>query len=624
MSKFFSKTLLLLALVVCTGQMYGQTQKVITDYGSKKTFDKGVAITALEANTGADVANPNQYGTLNIVAGSGTNSSTNNANPLNATFANPLNLEFDDDGNIFITENGSPGKIRAIKASDNAVITITTPPNNEFNFTSINGIAIFNQKIYVVSEGSNTIRYANIPPDITTAFTFNTATLPEGISSSISDLAIDSTSLANEPIFYILDNKTSIKRVQLNLTTNTVTTLTDITIPTPTPTLSGANQLRVMANKDIYLANRSRHLILKYTFNAGDDSYSVATLAGVASTARPNTDNFVYNSPYLQNPIDVAVGEQNKVYFSEYNGTRIRVYDPNSPDKVLTVIGQNTGATSVNNTVGYAARGNGHFGIRIKDGYLYFVQRDGRRITRVDISSGKFPYTISPALPEGLVFNNYNGEITGTPTAISPLTTYTVTTYDNNGDIAGTANVEIEVVDVLPVTLKSFEAKKQTNGNVTLTWATTSENNNSHFLVYKSTDGINFTELTRKTSVSEQGGQYNFTDVNVSNGINYYKLVQVDNDGQSEELGIKVIYGGLNDSSWTVYPNPSNGEKINIQYNGSAVKKGIKIYDITGKLVDSQQITLDGQTTVTLSQSLPKGIYTLVVEDLGVQKIIIQ
>ena len=56
-------------------------------------------------------------------------------------------------------------------------------------------------------------------------------------------------------------------------------------------------------------------------------------------------------------------------------------------------------------------------------------------------------WSISPTLPLGLVFDTTNGELSGTPTAVSPLTTYTVTATNNGG---GTVTITIQVNDVAP------------------------------------------------------------------------------------------------------------------------------------------------------------------------------
>jgi len=58
-------------------------------------------------------------------------------------------------------------------------------------------------------------------------------------------------------------------------------------------------------------------------------------------------------------------------------------------------------------------------------------------------------YTISPALPTGLSINSSTGVITGTPTVISPRTTYTITGSNVTGSL--TATLDIIVNDAPPV-----------------------------------------------------------------------------------------------------------------------------------------------------------------------------
>ncbi|MBK8599403.1 MAG: putative Ig domain-containing protein [Flavobacterium sp.] len=60
-------------------------------------------------------------------------------------------------------------------------------------------------------------------------------------------------------------------------------------------------------------------------------------------------------------------------------------------------------------------------------------------------------YSISPALPNGLSFDTSTGFISGTPTAISATTTYTVTAFNSGG--SNTFGVVITVNDIAPNTL---------------------------------------------------------------------------------------------------------------------------------------------------------------------------
>jgi para-nitrobenzyl esterase len=67
--------------------------------------------------------------------------------------------------------------------------------------------------------------------------------------------------------------------------------------------------------------------------------------------------------------------------------------------------------------------------------------------------------------------------------------------------------------------------------------------------------------------------------------------------------------------SWSIFPNPNNGESINIQLPASVSTANIVVYDLLGKVVFQQQ-NLDNQQTVNLNK-LPKGLYTVEVQHPG-------
>jgi sugar lactone lactonase YvrE len=57
-------------------------------------------------------------------------------------------------------------------------------------------------------------------------------------------------------------------------------------------------------------------------------------------------------------------------------------------------------------------------------------------------------YFISPALPAGLSFNNTTGVISGTPTAASPATNYTVTAYNSSGSGSTMVNIKVNALTI--------------------------------------------------------------------------------------------------------------------------------------------------------------------------------
>ena len=66
----------------------------------------------------------------------------------------------------------------------------------------------------------------------------------------------------------------------------------------------------------------------------------------------------------------------------------------------------------------------------------------------LDSSSNVLGYSVSPDLPAGLSLNIATGEISGTPTALSINTTYTITVTNSGG--TNTTTITIEVLDQLP------------------------------------------------------------------------------------------------------------------------------------------------------------------------------
>jgi len=79
----------------------------------------------------------------------------------------------------------------------------------------------------------------------------------------------------------------------------------------------------------------------------------------------------------------------------------------------------------------------------------------------LDSSSNVLGYSVSPALPAGLVMNVNTGEISGTPTELLTNTTFTITARNSGG--ANTTTITIEVIDTVPTVSYSPENLTLTN-----------------------------------------------------------------------------------------------------------------------------------------------------------------
>lgn len=131
----------------------------------------------------------------------------------------------------------------------------------------------------------------------------------------------------------------------------------------------------------------------------------------------------------------------------------------------------------------------------------------------------------------------------------------------------------------LPVELKSFSAS-QSGNSVELNWRTATEVNNYGFEVQKSEAGGQESELMQSSNFNNAGWQkigfvdghgnsnsakqYAFVDKKPFNGKNYYRLKQIDNDGNFKYSNeIFIDYNNRFDFYlYQNYPNPFNSSSV--------------------------------------------------------------
>jgi hypothetical protein len=164
----------------------------------------------------------------------------------------------------------------------------------------------------------------------------------------------------------------------------------------------------------------------------------------------------------------------------------------------------------------------------------------------------------------------------------------------------------------LPVNLTSFTASKQASG-IQLNWSTASESNSDRFEVEKSTDGINFITATSVKAAGNSDTKLNYTaiDANPAEGLNYYRLRQVDKDGKSKYYQVVSIQW-VNEAKAlvTLAPQPMVNT-MTVKIKASVTNGSFTMYTLTGREVRSYPVnTAGGTTTIQVSRgSLSSGVY---------------
>lgn len=171
---------------------------------------------------------------------------------------------------------------------------------------------------------------------------------------------------------------------------------------------------------------------------------------------------------------------------------------------------------------------------------------------------------------------------------------------------------------VLPVELVGFSGTVGKDAHE-LTWETLTELNNAWFEVERSLNGTVWETVHR---VSGQGNStephsYAYHDHNRPHGTAYYRLRQVDFNGQFEYSEVVALRHLEHFRIGKVYPNPTSGDARMVLHSDHDLEATLSLYGAGGRLVQEQQVRcVEGATLLTVSTSrLPAGFYQLVLRD---------
>ena len=160
----------------------------------------------------------------------------------------------------------------------------------------------------------------------------------------------------------------------------------------------------------------------------------------------------------------------------------------------------------------------------------------------------------------------------------------------------------------LPVKLTSFSGICDQR-TIKVNWSTASEINNKYFLLENSANSYNWKTVATISGAGTSSlvSNYNISYPLTNNEANYFRLTQVDNDGNYKQSAIINVQGcaSKGKEDLIIFPNPSAGN-INLQFDGDKNKiKFTAIFNAVGKKVFENY---GYQSTINLSAALP-GVY---------------
>ena len=161
--------------------------------------------------------------------------------------------------------------------------------------------------------------------------------------------------------------------------------------------------------------------------------------------------------------------------------------------------------------------------------------------------------------------------------------------------------------------------------DVELFWSTASEINNDVFAIELSYDGIQFSKIAEVAGqgTSTEYNEYSFMHeaaANLSQSQLYYRLKQIDFNGQFSYSDVAVVSFRVNPEAISIYPNPASNQDVQIVADEMET---IRLYSYDGKMqkyVDN--LNQIDRFTLDISD-LPIGLYIIKVNDNQVAQLVV-
>lgn len=197
------------------------------------------------------------------------------------------------------------------------------------------------------------------------------------------------------------------------------------------------------------------------------------------------------------------------------------------------------------------------------------------------------------------------------------------TSFERAVDASGTWTTEtVPTVDAtngaaLPVSLLSFTGEKFGDDHKLL-WTTASEENNYGFEIWRSADGIRFEFIGFQDGVgtTSEANSYELIDHNPLNGINYYRLTQIDFNGDRTKYQVIALNNEsdvLSINSWS-----TENELTEVKIDGfhERMPINVNIIDISGRIVYTE-VHQPSSNLYLNGFAFSQGVYILSIEQGG-------
>ena len=183
------------------------------------------------------------------------------------------------------------------------------------------------------------------------------------------------------------------------------------------------------------------------------------------------------------------------------------------------------------------------------------------------------------------------------------------------------AYVEFTNLVTLPIELIDFSALLE-GDKVAISWKTVSEINNCFFQVERSLNGIDFEVIEIVSGAGNSNDVINYTtyDASPHQGISYYRIRQIDFDGENKLFDVKSVNIAISDHTNWAHSTAFGSHKLNI-FGDLEGDYEVMLIDINGKIIFNKSfiVTPNNKNSmfINLPNNLNNGVYLVHIKNNG-------
>lgn len=186
----------------------------------------------------------------------------------------------------------------------------------------------------------------------------------------------------------------------------------------------------------------------------------------------------------------------------------------------------------------------------------------------------------------------------------------------NNANPNGDDWVPTASAVLLPVNFISYDVKCNDKGAL-LSWSTAGEQNSDRFEIQRSYNSTDWTVIDNLPAAGNTSAQRNYQYLDLKGGAAFYRVRQVDRDGQFIYTAIKRTDCKSTAQDVIIYPVPATDKLTVVIRSDKALKTDLKIIDANGRIVQkvNTQINKETNNIILDVSALPSGSYMLISSD---------